>query len=54
MSRIVLEKPVRIKYLIKTDDIDAFNKTVDDIEHNRFTQLYQGDYRYAGRIYRMG
>lgn len=42
MSRIVLEEPVRIKYIIKTDDIDAFNKTVDDVLHNRFTQLYQG------------
>lgn len=42
MSRIVLEEPVRIKYLIKTDDIDAFNKTVDDVENNRFTQLHQG------------
>lgn len=42
MSRIVLEEPVRIKYIIKTDDMDAFNKTVDDVEHNRFTQLYQG------------
>ena len=42
MSRIDLEEPVRIKYIIKTDDIDAFNKTVDDIAHNRFTHLYQG------------
>ena len=48
MSRIVLEEPVRIKYLIKTDDIDAFNKTVDDVEHNRFTQLYQGGNRANG------
>lgn len=42
MSRIDLEEPVRIKYIIKTDDIDAFNKTVDDVENNRLTQLYQG------------
>lgn len=42
MSTIVLEEPVRIKYIIKTDDIDAFNKTVDDVENNRFTQLRQG------------
>lgn len=27
--RIDLEEPVRIKYLIKADDMDAFNKTVD-------------------------
>ena len=42
MSSIVLEEPVRIKYIIKTDDMDAFNKTVDDVMHNRLTQLYQG------------
>lgn len=42
MSSIVLEEPVRIKYIIKTDDIDTFNKTVDDVLHNRFTNLYQG------------
>lgn len=42
MSRIVLEEPVRIKYLIKTDDIDVFNKTVDDVVHNRFPYLRQG------------
>lgn len=42
MSRIDLEEPVRIKYIIKTDDIDAFNKTVEDVAQNRFTQLYQG------------
>lgn len=40
--RIDLEEPVRIKYIIKTDDIDAFNKTVEDVAQNRFTQLYQG------------
>lgn len=42
MSSIVLEEPVRIKYIIKTDDMDAFNKTVDDVTHNRFSSLYQG------------
>lgn len=42
MSRIDLEEPVRIKYIIKVDDIDAFNKTVDDIAHNRLPRLYQG------------
>lgn len=40
--RIDLEEPVRIKYIIKTDDMDAFNKTVDDVTQNRLTQLYQG------------
>ena len=48
MATIVLEEPVRIKYIIKTDDMDAFNKTVDDVEHNRFTQLYQGGNRANG------
>lgn len=42
MSSIVLEEPVRIKYLIKTNVIETFNKTVDDVMHNRLTQLYQG------------
>lgn len=50
MSRIDLEEPVRIKYIIKTDDIDAFNKTVDDIAHNRFTHLYQGGNSVNGMI----
>lgn len=42
MSRIDLEEPVRIKYLVKTDDIDAFNNTIADLSNNHFTQLYQG------------
>ena len=42
MSRIDLEEPVRIKYIIKTDDIDAFNDTVADLSHNRFPYLRQG------------
>ena len=40
--RIDLEEPVRIKYIVKTDDIDAFNKTVDDVKNNRFPYLHQG------------
>lgn len=42
MSRIDLEEPVRVKYIIKTDDIDAFNDTVADLSHNRFPYLRQG------------
>lgn len=42
MSRIELEEPVKIKYIIKTDNMDAFNKTVDDVEHNRFPYLHPG------------
>ena len=48
MSKIELKEPIRIKYLIKTDDIDAFNKTVEDVAQNRFTQLYQGGNRVNG------
>ena len=42
MSRIDLEEPVRIKYIIKTDDMDAFNDTVADLSSNRFPYLRQG------------
>lgn len=42
MSRIDLEEPVRIKYLIKTDDMDAFNDTIADLSDNRFPYLHQG------------
>lgn len=42
MARIDLEEPVRIKYIIKTDDMDAFNRTVDDVKHNRFSYLRPG------------
>lgn len=42
MSRIDLEEPVRVKYIIKTDDMDAFNDTVADLSSNRFPYLRQG------------
>ena len=42
MSRIDLEEPVRVKYIIKTDNMDAFNKTVEDVAQNRFPYLRQG------------
>lgn len=43
MSRIDLEEPVRVKYIIKTDDMDAFNDTVADLSSNRFPYLRQGN-----------
>ena len=48
MSRIDLEEPVRIKYLIKTDDMDAFNETIYCLEHNILLHLQQGGNRVNG------
>ena len=42
MSRIDLVELVRIKYLVKTDNMDAFNDTVADLSSNRFPYLRQG------------
>lgn len=42
MSRIDLEEPVRVKFIIKTDNMDAFNDTVADLSSNRFPYLRQG------------